>query len=76
MSLPDFWWMKGAQAKAIRDELNALGNRIEEHGRIEFHPEGAPGLQQIRVVVRDTGGVTALDGGGTNNSFRCPPICP
>ena len=76
MSLPDYWWKNGPQAKAIRDQLIALGNRIDEHGRIEFHPEGAAGEQQLRVFVKDRGGVVVLDGGGTNNSFRCPPTCP
>jgi hypothetical protein len=68
MSAP-FDWFDAASTTRILNQLVVAG----EGARLEIHPhEGA--IMAVVVPAPET--VVAFDGGGTNNSFRCPPVCP
>lgn len=75
MSLPTYWWFGGASLAAIRQDLNNLGPTIPEGARLRLTVEGDKGHEQLRAFVTAPGMVTPMDGGGTNDSHRCPPQC-
>lgn len=65
-----FWWFSAEQTAQIRAQLDGAG----DGACLQIHPQGDP--SQIIARVVGGAGVQPLDGGGTNNSFRCPPFCP
>lgn len=66
-------WFDAESSAAIRDALVAAGDGallcLHPHPR-EDNPHG--------LLAKVSGGANPrpLDDGGTNNSHRCPPICP
>jgi uncharacterized protein (DUF1684 family) len=64
-----FDWFDPEQTARIAAQLQAAG----DGARLEIHRHGE-GVIVYVVPAPDT--VVAFDGGGTNNSYRCPPVCP
>jgi hypothetical protein len=74
MSQDHFWWFRGASVRELRDRLNAVSDI--DTARLEVHHHGNDGLM---LFVKSAGDITPFDtggGGGVNDSFKCPPVCP
>jgi hypothetical protein len=63
-----FHWFQGASVIKLREELNRAG----DEARLEVHQE--EGDQMVFYIIAP--GELRAEGGGINDSFICPPICP
>jgi len=63
-----FHWFQGASVVKLREALNAAG----DGARVEVHDEEGDRMV-IYVYAPDK---AFAEGGGINDSFICPPVCP
>jgi hypothetical protein len=65
-----FWWFEGAPIRALRQQLADAGPAARLEVRLT-----RDGQMEFRVVAADDVS-TQDDGGWTNESRVCPPVCP
>ena len=61
-----YWWFQGAPVEKVLQDLLAAG----PNARLEAHPDGDE--LTLWVIPADP---AVLEGGGTNESHICPPVC-